>query len=89
MISCRCIVEGRVQGVGFRYFTQRNARQMGVRGWVRNLVGGDVEIRVEGGREAVRGFLDRIRQGPAYGRVENLRVEETPAEGFDGFSIEV
>ncbi len=77
-----------MQGVGFRYFARRAAVQLGVRGWVRNLPGGDVEIRVEGEGEAVRKFLDRVRQGPAFSRIDNLHLEETPAEGFDDFTIE-
>ncbi len=87
--SCRLIVEGRVQGVGFRYFTQRMARQIGVFGWVRNLEDGSVEIRAEG--EAVRmgQFLARVRQGPSLGRVTRVQVEETPRGGFPDFRIEV
>lgn len=81
-------VVGRVQGVGFRYFTVRLAEDIGLSGYVMNCRDGSVEILVEGDREALERFLDRVRQGPAGARVE--RVEENwgpPTGRFAGFTV--
>ena len=84
----RIVVIGRVQGVGYRFFTEALARRLGLAGWVRNLPAGDVEIvaRVEGRREAE--FLAELRRGPPMARVTGLKVEPAsrhmtcPASGF-------
>jgi acylphosphatase len=82
------IVHGRVQGVGFRWYVVRRARELGVAGWVRNLPGGEVEIEAEGDPTA----LGRLRQiagrGPQSSRVTSC--DESMSEGparFDGFTI--
>ena len=61
MIARRAVVSGRVQGVGFRFFAERAAREAGVKGWVRNRPDGTVETLVEGEQAAVDGYLDRLR----------------------------
>ncbi len=63
LVARRLIVTGRVQGVGFRYFTRDAARLDGVRGTVRNLDDGGVEVEVEGDAEAVLRFERTIRRG--------------------------
>lgn len=86
----RLLVEGMVQGVGYRYFAARAARELGIRGWVRNLPDGRVEAVAAGSPGAVEAFLCRLREGPPHGRVE--RVEVLEAEGrpeTDGFEIRV
>jgi acylphosphatase len=81
MPRLNCIVRGRVQGVGFRYFARNEAIELGLRGWVRNLRGGDVETEVEGAKEALNKYLLRLREGPAFGCV----TEVVPAwEEIDG-----
>lgn len=82
-------VRGRVQGVAFRYTTQQTAERLGVRGWVRNLRGGQtVELIVEADAESLEAFLDWCREGPSYARVDTLEVEETTdTEPFGGFEI--
>lgn len=72
---------GRVQGVGFRWWTRQTAGQMGVRGTVRNAVDGSVEVRFAGPADAVDRFLEALRAGPAYARVDHL--EETAPGGDD------
>ncbi|NLO05784.1 MAG: acylphosphatase [candidate division WS1 bacterium] len=67
-------VRGRVQGVGFRYFVQREARNLGLSGWVRNLRSGDVELVAEGPEEDLKRLLGTIRKGPPMSWVE--RVDE-------------
>ena len=87
MIARRVRVSGRVQGVGFRFFAERVARDAGVRGWVRNLPDGTVESVVEGDESAVARYLDRLREGPRSGRVTDVRVEEAVWSGFESFDI--
>jgi len=71
-------VTGRVQGVSFRAWTQAEARQSRLSGWVRNRSDGTVEGVVAGPDEAVRGFLERLRVGPRAAEVTDVSVE--PAE---------
>ena len=77
--TVRAIVTGRVQGVGFRMWTQRAAEQLGVRGWVRNLADGSVEALVAGSREQVDEMLAALKRGPALSRVD--AVETSAVEG--------
>ncbi|HXM78803.1 MAG TPA: acylphosphatase [Thermoanaerobaculia bacterium] len=83
----RAVVSGRVQGVGFRAFAQRAAREAGVRGWVRNLPDGSVETAVEGEEAAVGKYLERLRRGPLAGKVTAMTEEELPPQGFQTFEI--
>ena len=71
-VAKRYIISGRVQGVGFRYFTQRVAGQHGIGGWVRNTPDGRVEIEAEGDASAMREFESRISTGPAGARVDQV-----------------
>ncbi len=84
----RYIVKGRVQGVGFRYFTHRVAQELGVRGWVKNLPDGTVEAYAEGDEDPMERFRSRINKGPALGFVEDVEVGEVEPEGCQEFSIE-
>lgn len=87
MIQKRAWVSGRVQGVFFRDFTRRTARQHGVAGWVRNLPDGRVEALLEGEPADVAAVLEALRDGPPAARVDDLAVtEETPA-GHDRFEV--
>lgn len=73
-IAVRCLVDGRVQGVGFRYWTQRKAHELGVVGWVRNLPGGAVEAVVQGPDAAVKAMLEWLETGPRHARVTSVRM---------------
>ena len=88
MVARRYIVKGRVQGVGFRYFTHRVAQEVGVRGWVKNLPNGTVEVCAEGDMEPMEQFLSRINKGPSLGFVEAVEVGEVETEGYQDFLIE-
>lgn len=68
------VIEGRVQGVAFRNYTQANAMRLNVSGWVRNLSNGDLEGCFEGDEAAVKELVDWCRSGPSAARVENLTV---------------
>jgi len=70
-------VTGRVQGVGFRWWTQRTARRLGLGGSVRNLADGGVEVQAVGPRERVAELEAALHEGPSVSRVD--RVEEIPA----------
>ena len=79
-------IRGRVQGVGFRYEMQREARKHGVAGWVRNRSDGSVEAVVQGDEEAVEAVIAWARQGPRSARVTDVQV--TAASGdFSGFEM--
>ncbi len=68
-------IEGRVQGVGFRYFIQTNAGEMGINGWVKNLSDGRVEAVFEGPKEKVMNMVERCKRGPGASRVENINLK--------------
>jgi len=87
-VARRFVVSGRVQGVGFRYFTQDVARREGVTGWVRNLPDGRVEARVEGEAEAVTRVERAIRAGPRGARVDAVSVDIEDVSGaYQTFSV--
>jgi len=77
----RVRVQGRVQGVGFRYFALQHARRLGLRGYVRNCPDGSVEVLAEGNRTALEELLVLLRQGPPAARVERWHAEWEPYEG--------
>jgi acylphosphatase len=83
----RALVEGLVQGVGYREFTRRWALRLGVSGWVRNRSDGAVEALVAGGAAAVEAMLAHMRVGPPGAEVLAMRVDEADGEetgeGFD------
>lgn len=82
-------VKGIVQGVNFRYYTQREAVKLGVTGWVRNLPNGDVEGCFEGSAEAVEALIDWCGKGPSRARVDSVTVEEAKYQGaYTEFLIE-
>ncbi len=80
MKQCRAVVTGRVQGVGFRFFAQREATRLGLSGWVRNLDAGGVEIVVAGPAEQVGRMLERVQEGPPVAWVQRVAVEWQPVD---------
>ena len=86
----RYLVEGIVQGVGFRFFARREAERSGVIGWVRNLPDGRVEAVGDGTPDQLRRFEAALRLGPRSGRVIDLQITEISdeAELSSGFAIE-
>jgi acylphosphatase len=87
-VARRFVVSGRVQGVGFRYFTQDTARREGVTGWVRNLPDGRVEALAEGDADAVTRLERALRTGPRGARVDRLYVDdEDPTGKYATFSV--
>ena len=85
----RARVTGRVQGVGFRWSAVREARRLGLRGWVRNGDDGSVEVEAEGDPPALADFLEWLRRGPAGAFVSDVEVHPAPADGTRGdFDLE-
>jgi len=81
-------ISGRVQGVGFRAFTQREARLLKLTGWVKNLPDGRVEAVIEGPQQEVNALLEKVRRGPRAARVDKLDAKDEPAQGdFESFEI--
>ncbi|MGH3738295.1 MAG: acylphosphatase [Micromonosporaceae bacterium] len=79
-------VYGRVQGVGFRWWTRSQARLLGLAGWARNLADGRVEVVAEGPRARCEELLRRLSGPDAPGRVDGMRTEVLPASGdLEGF----
>ena len=83
----RYIVRGRVQGVGFRWFTRRVAEAFDVTGWTRNNPDGSVEIVASGTLENLRSFKEQIEIGPAHSRVDRVTDDEQPDETFSRFDV--
>jgi acylphosphatase len=88
-IARRFVISGRVQGVGFRWFTKDVAVREGVTGWVRNLPDGRVEALAEGDAEAVTRVERLLHQGPPGARVQSVNaMTEEPSGAYRAFSIE-
>ena len=81
-------VHGRVQGVGFRWWTRRTAGQLGIAGSVRNLPDGTVEVRAAGPADAIREFESRLHRGPLPASVERLTHFEVDDITAGEFHIE-
>ena len=82
------LISGKVQGVGFRNFTQLNARQLGVKGYAKNLLNGKVEVVAEGDKAQLDALITLLEKGPRYARVDSLEVNERPVTGeYKAFDI--
>jgi len=85
----RYVVRGRVQGVGFRWFVEREALTIGVAGWVRNNYDGSVEVLATGSREQLSVLRRKLREGPRAARVDEVDESDAqPVEGLNTFRIE-
>lgn len=85
MTAIHIIICGRVQGVWYRDWTVREARRLGVDGWVRNQPDGTVEAHVEGEETAVRALIALMHDGPPAARVERIEEREVEPVGLSGF----
>ena len=81
------VVQGLVQGVGFRYAVERQARSRGVVGWVKNRADGAVEVVLEGERVDVEALIDFCRRGPRGAQVSGIHVAEESVEGLIDFRV--
>jgi acylphosphatase len=81
------VVAGRVQKVGFRAFTRRNANMLGVKGYVENTDDGKVHAVLEGDEHQIDKLLELIRQGPTVAQVRDVKVSEIENAGLKGFEV--
>jgi acylphosphatase len=81
MERLHAVVRGDVQGVGFRYFVQRRAQQLGLAGWVRNNDDGTVELVAEGSREQLEQLKRALQEGPRMARVDRVDTQWSPGTG--------
>ena len=79
-LRVRALINGHVQGVGFRFFTMQAASRNSIRGFVRNLNDGSVEVVAGGSAGSVALFLDQLRVGPPLSRVDGCEVQPLAAE---------
>lgn len=87
-LQLHATVEGRVQGVGFRYYVRQSTAGLSVTGWVRNLSDGRVELVAEGSRSDLDTLLGRVKQGPTGSLVTDVKVDwRLAGGGMTGFSI--
>ncbi len=82
------LISGKVQGVGFRNFTQLNAQQLGVNGYAKNLANGKVEVVAEGDKSQLYALVEFLKKGPRYARVDSLEIDGRDFTGeYKGFGI--
>jgi len=86
--AAEILVDGRVQGVGYRNYVERKASQLGLAGYVMNLKDGRVRVRVEGNRGLIEELAHELEKGPPLSRVEHVAVMWRPVTGrFHSFGI--
>jgi acylphosphatase len=85
--SLRIYLSGIVQGVFFRSFVKENAERYNVKGFIRNLEDGRVEIFIEGDNDNVNKMLEVIKLGPKNSKIEKIEVKEEKFQGFKNFKI--
>jgi acylphosphatase len=88
MEARRWFVRGRVQGVGFRYFAQKAAAGLGLRGYARNLDDGRVEVYAAGRPEQLDEFAGMLHRGPRWADVRGVEQQEAALERHSSFEIE-
>ena len=82
-------ITGKVQGVGFRYFVLRQAQELDITGWVSNKPNGDVEALAQGDKADLEQFIAKVKQGPAFSRVDDLTLNwEDGQENYTSFEID-
>jgi len=82
------IVKGRVQGVGYRFYTQQYAQELGLTGWVKNLTDGSVEIVAAGNSDLLEQLCTWVNQGPRYADVSSVEVNQLDTTNhFNSFTI--
>jgi acylphosphatase len=86
MVTRLLTIHGRVQGVYYRDSMRQRARQLGVKGWVRNCCDGSVEAIVYGTSDAVAAIIEWAKQGPTAAKVNDVRVKEAQGQ-FDSFEV--
>lgn len=78
MIRYSITVQGRVQGIGFRYFLQLTAYKLNLTGWCKNLMDGNVEIEVQGLKDDVLSFISQIKKGNGFSKIYDMNIDTIP-----------
>jgi acylphosphatase len=86
--ATRVVIEGRVQGVGYRAWVEREAQRRGLKGWVRNRSDGTVEAVFSGTNAAVGEMIEACGQGPRMAAVRHLTRHDAAEEGWPDFSVQ-
>ncbi|HEY2358510.1 MAG TPA: acylphosphatase [Phenylobacterium sp.] len=84
--AARLLIDGRVQGVGYRWWAVETARSLGLDGWVRNRADGSVEILAIGEAEQIRQLAKACRTGPPGASVRSVKAEAADTDGSKGFA---
>jgi acylphosphatase len=87
IIAMQIQVFGRVQGVGFRYYTQKKANELEIAGFVKNKADGSVFIEAEGIEKTLNEFLLWCHKGPSWARVQDVKFQEMPPLNYSDFKI--
>ncbi len=80
-------IYGRVQGVGFRYYAQKKAEELHLKGFVKNRPDGSVYIEAEGNSDNLEAFVLWCEMGPSWARVSKVEKQQIPLQGYTGFEI--
>ena len=87
-LSYKILITGRVQQIGFRFFTQQKALDLGIKGSVQNLPSGDVIVLAFGEEKSILEFISWLHRGPSRALVTNVELQEIPFEILADFRIE-
>ena len=87
MIHKNILIIGHVQGVGFRFSTQRAAKNFGIKGYVKNMPDGSVYIEAEGNSEQLNQFINWCYQGPPHAYISNVEIEDAEIMNYEYFDI--
>jgi acylphosphatase len=85
--SIQITVSGKVQNVGFRYYTRKAAHESGIKGFVRNQSDGSVYIEAEGDDQSLSSFIAWCHQGPAWARVDSVDINDQPVQEYREFIV--
>ena len=87
-LAVHIVIKGKVQGVSFRYFTLKQARELEITGWVQNKPNGNVEAFAHGDKTNLELFIKKLQQGSSFSRVDNVMLNRKLAEkNYSDFSI--
>lgn len=85
----RIIIQGLVQGVGYRWYAVQHANRLNLEGYVANLVNGDVEVFVQGNNESIQEFIAKLRKGPSFSQVNNVVINDADLNNnFNTFNVQ-
>ena len=86
--ACKAVVSGRVQGVGYRYFVYQHAKFLDLKGYVKNMMDGDVEVYAEGDKSAIDSLLRKLERGPGFAHVHKIDVQwPEPSGKYTDFNV--